>query len=414
MNLFKHQEDIINYDTKKCGLFLGTGSGKTRIALLLARGRTLVIAPKTQVEDKNWEREAEKLGLQITLEVISKETFRRDHLLVKPADTVIIDECHSVLGLSPNTRQRKRVMIPKASQLYEAVEEYLERTQPERLYLCTATIVKSPFTVWAAAKLLGKIKGDIEEFYNFRSKYYVRLPIPGREIYSPKRDEVSKESLARIVRSFGYVGRLEDYFDVPKQTYITKYIELTAEQKKRIKELQLEYPDPIVLIGKKHQVENGVLNGDEYSKPELFKNGKIEKILELAEEFPRMVIFCKFTLQIACIESILKEKGYKVFVLTGDTKDRGSLLQEAKNTKKYIFIAQAQVSAGWELPECPVIVFASCTYSFVDYVQGLGRIQRADNIKKNLYIHLVVKGGTDEAVQKALENKCSFDEKLYV
>ena len=59
------------------------------------------------------------------------------------------------------------------------------------------------------------------------------------------------------------------------------------------------------------------------------------------------------------------------------------------------------------------MIFASCDYSFVNLDQALGRIQRADNIKKNLYIYLVVKGGTDEAIHKALSMKQDFNEKLY-
>ena len=55
--LYKHQQIIIDEDKKKCGIFLGTGSGKTRIALLLAQGKILIVAPKTQILDSNWERE---------------------------------------------------------------------------------------------------------------------------------------------------------------------------------------------------------------------------------------------------------------------------------------------------------------------------------------------------------------------
>ncbi len=410
MELYKHQQDIIDADPKKCGLFLGTGSGKTRTALLLARGYTLVICPKTQRDDQNWEREAIKLGLKIKLTVISKETFRKEYKQLLQFDTVIIDEAHTCLGVTPNIRYRNRKPIPKSSQLFEALEEYLKTTEPKRLYLCTATIIKSPMTVWAAAKILGR---EID-FYAFRNKYYIPLPMPGREIWSPRGNSELKDDLARLVRSLGYVGRLEDFFDVPEQTFRTVHIELTKEQKDRIKELHTDYPDAIVQIGKRHQVENGVLAGDEYNQPEYFENGKIAKILELAEEFPRMVIFCKYRAQIDQIYKATAMRGTEVMVMTGDTKDRGQVIAAANRATHCIFICQAQISAGWELPEYPVMIFASRTYSFVDYSQALGRIQRANNIKKNLYINLIVKGGIDEAVNKSLSNKQDFDERIYL
>lgn len=407
--IYKHQLDIIQEDKKKTGLFLGTGSGKTLIALSLARGKTLVICPKTQKEDRNWEREAQKNKLHIDLTVMSKEEFRRDWEHLPKFSTVIVDEAHTCLGVTPNTRQRNKQIIPRASQLFEALHYYLVRHNPERLYLCTATIMRSPMTVWGASKILG-FNWD---FYQFRQTFYARLPMPGREVWTPRTDNETKERLASAVKKLGYVGRLEDYFDVPDQSYKTIHLELTPKQKVRIKEMALEYPEPIVRVGKIHQIENGVLAGDEFSEPEAFDNGKIDTILDLALEFPRMVIFAKYTAQIHALHEALTEKGYNVILLTGATLDRGDAIKQANELKECIFIAQAQISAGWELPEYSVMVFASRTYSFVDYDQAIGRIQRANNIKKNLYISLVVKGGVDEAVDKCITQKKDFNEKLY-
>lgn len=405
--LYEHQQKIIDADPKHTGLFLGTGSGKTLTALLLARGKTLVICPKTQREDRNWEREAQKNKLSIDLTVMSKETFRRDAGTLKRFDTVIVDEAHTCLGVTPNTRQRKKVTIPRASQLFEALEAYLALHKPERLYLCTATIMRSPMTVWAAARLLGKDW----DFYQFRQTFYVKLPMPGREVYSVKKDSETKDRLAAAVKKLGFVGRLEDYFDVPDQTYRTIHIELTDEQKRRIKDMKLEYPEPIVRVGKIHQIENGVLSGDEFSTPETFKTGKIDAILDLAEEFPRMVVFAKYTAQIEAIRAALDDAGYTTWILTGDTKDREGVIRQAGELDG-VFIVQAQISAGWEVPHTPVMVFASRTYSFVDYDQAIGRIQRANNIKKNLYINLV-SGDVDKSVDMCISQKQDFNERIY-
>lgn len=408
--LYKHQQDIISDDPKRTGLWLGTGSGKTLTALFLARGKTLVIAPKTQKEDRNWERENEKNKLGVDLTVISKETFRRDAHLLPAYNTVIVDEAHTALGVTSGTKWVKKVEYPKTSQLFEALQTYLNRTQPERLYLCTATILKSAMTVWGA----GIILGHKWNFYTFRQEFYTFVHEVGpRGCWLPKKDTETKERLARIVKSLGYVGRLEDYFDVPEQTYKTDYIELTPTQRQRIKDMKIEYPDPLVRALKVHQIENGVLAGDEFNAPESFDNNKIDKLIDYSYEFPKMIVFARYSEQIKDIISALKKTGKKVFVLTGDTKDRGALFEEVKKTDEYVFVCQAQISAGWELKECPVMIFASRDYSLVNLDQALGRIQRADHIKKNLYIYLVVRGGTDEAVHEALLNKQDFNEKLY-
>lgn len=420
MKLYDHQKKIIDEDPMKCGLFLGTGSGKTRIALLLAKGDTLIICPKTQKEDKNWEREYRTIAEELvkgykkgeniktfkpTITVMSKEEFRRDSHLLARFHTVIVDEAHTCLGVTPNTRQRNRQTVPKASQLFDALDAFIARTKPDRIYLATATIVKSPFTVWAARWVLGKIKGDkLDSFLSFRETFYVRLPMPGRDVYAPKRDAKTKDKLALLVRGTGFVGRLEDYIDMPEQVFKTEYVELNNEQKARIKRVPIEWPDPLVGALKKHCIENGVLNGDEYSDSEEFNNQKLEKILDYAIEFPRMIVFAKYRAQINQLEKALLKEKKTVYTLTGDTKDRGSLILAVKKGLNYVLICQSGVSAGWEAPDCPVVIFASLDFSLVNYVQSIGRISRINNPKRNLYIHLVAKGCVDEHVYKTVVN----------
>lgn len=410
--IFKHQEDIIKEDKLYSGIFLGTGSGKTFIALSLAVGKTLVICPKTQKEDQNWERELKRMGKKLNLTVISKETFRRDFASLPRYDTVICDEAHTMLGVTPNTRQRKKVIIPRTSQIYEAIRDYLVLNKPSRVYLLTATIMKSPMTVWGAAQLLGYNW----DFFSFREAFYIRLPMPGRDVYAPNTSDSTKERLARLVKKIGYTGRLQDYFDVPEQSYKTIHIEPTKEQLKRIGEMKLEYPEPIVRVGKIHQVEQGMLSGDTFNESEAIDNNKIDVIIDLMEEFPKMIVFCKYRMQIAqLVTAINKKNARTVAVLQGDTPNRGEIFKSLLTYDEYVLICQSQISAGWELPDCPVMVFASMDYSFVNRTQAEGRILRANHLKKNLYIDLITryKGSVDEAVQKCIVSKQDFDERLY-
>jgi len=412
--LYKHQKEIVDQDVKKTGLWLGTGSGKTRTALAMAKGKTLVICPKTQKEDQNWEREAKEMGIEIDLTVIGKEAFRRDYLTLGKFDTIINDEAHTCLGVTPSIHYKNKMPRPKASQLFYALKEYITKHNPERIYLVTATIVKSPMTVWGAGVILGQWSANIDSFYKFRSIFYVKLPMIGREVFTAKSDKETKERLGKLVRKIGFVGRLEDYFDVPEQTYKNVFIDLTKEQVTAIKDVKIEYPDPIVAIGKINQVENGILAGDEYNKEKTFTENKTEKILEYAEEFPKMIVFVKYTQQINNLERNLLKAKKKVYTLTGKTNHRGELLAMLKKSDEYVLIVQAQISAGWELPDCPVMIFASRTYSFVDYDQAIGRILRSNKLKKNLYITLIAKSQIDLAIEDALVNKKDFNEKIYV
>ena len=139
----------------------------------------------------------------------------------------------------------------------------------------------------------------------------------------------------------------------------------------------------------------------------------IEKILDYASEYPKMLVFAKYTAQINAIAEALKGEGYNVRTLTGATEDRDEVIKYA-NENDCILVAQCSVSAGWEVPTCPIVIFASMSYSVVDRIQSEGRIHRANHLKKNLFVTLVVKGGIDEAVYKSIQNKQDFNEMIYL
>ena len=418
MKLYEHQRKILEKNRKKCGIFLGTGGGKTLVALLLSEGTTLVICPKQQREDKTWQKNAEKFGIFLPLTVISKEDLRRDWETLPPFDTVIADEVHTLLGVGADTRRRKGEEIPKTSQIYEAFSSYLQKHPPKRLYLCSATPMSKPMNVWALATLLGQ-KWN---FYEFRQKYYVDIRMGFRRIWLPRNDKATKDKLASLIRSFGYVGSLNDFFDVPPQTEITEYIELSPEQKKALSEISRTEADQLVRRAKERTVENGVLYGTRVESEgitdtvkkhtEIFPSRKIDYILERAEEFPKLLVFANYTAQINAIDEALTAAGYRVITLTGATKDRKGAIEEAEKAEACVVVAQCSVSSGYELPSFPCCIFASKSWQYLHMEQGKGRILRANAMKKNLYIHLVVRGGADERCHEAIMSGKDFAEKL--
>jgi hypothetical protein len=416
--LYEHQKKIIQEDKKWCGIFQGTGSGKTATCLHLAKDKTLVICPKQQREDKTWEKNAEKFGIKIDLNVVSKEEFRRDYESILQYDTVIIDEAHNCLGILPDTRQRKGVQIPKTSQIFEAVLTYIKKYPPKRFYLLSATPVSKPMHLFAIAKLFG-INWN---YYEFRAKYYFEVKMGQRRIWLPKNDKATKDKMAEIIKKLGYTGSLNDFFDVPDQTHQEVFVELTPKQKEAIKEQYQNEADPMVRRARIRTIENGILYGKKIEQQGLFDvmtndtkfypSNKIEYILQRAQEFPKLLIFANYTAQIQAIEHALKKEGYKVSTLTGQTKDRANLLTEAEKDDDHIVIAQSSISSGWEFPSCRCTIFASKSWRSVDYQQSLGRTLRANHLAKNLFIHLIIKGGPDNDCHKAIMSGQDFQERL--
>ena len=417
--LYSHQEKIIKEDKHKCGLFLGTGASKTRTALELAEGDTLVICPKQQREDKTWERENEKWDTKINLKVVSKEDIRKVWDTLPRYETVIIDEVHNNLGIQPAYVRKNGIEVPKTSQIFEATKNYIKKNDPKRLYLLSATPVPKPMSMWG----IGILFSQDWDFHQFRSLYYTEIRMGAyRRIWMVKKDEALKQRLATLVQRFGYTGSLNDFFDVPEQTHKTVKIELTGEQKKAVDQMTYMEADPLVRRARLRTIENGLLYGqhieelngkiDQMTKQTIiYKSKKIDYILERAQEFPKLLIYANYTAQIEEIAKALREEEYKVSILNGATKDRSFIKRVNDSPEPHIIVAQCSISSGYELPSFPCVIYASKSWRYVDYEQSLGRVLRANKLKKNLYIHLVVEG-CDEDCHKTIMSGQDFQEKL--
>ena len=421
MQLYAHQKAIIARDPLHHGLWLGTGSSKTRTALEMAQGRVLIVVPKQQRLDKHWEKENKKFNINKDVTVISKEEFRRDAKKLPKYDTLIVDESHYFFsGLQPDTRQVNKQVVPKTSQMFDALMMYIKKHKPERMYFLTATPASKPMNVYAIAKLFGKTW----DFYQFRSRYYIERKMGYRSIWIARSDQKTKDELITLLKRFGTTGQLSDFFDVPEQTYITEYVAPTAEQKRMMREVEMTEADPMVKRTKLRQVENGILYSYEIQQVnkkedrlvksvEYFSNEKMDYILERASEFKKMLIFAVYTAQVHAIAEKLREKGYNVSTLTGDTKDRGSVVSNMEQASEGILVAQSGISSGYELKKTDVVIFASLSPKVLDTIQGQGRVLRSDALKKNLYIYLVMSKGVDEQCYKSIMSGVDFNEKLY-
>ncbi len=407
-NLYKHQQDLIDLNPSKRLVAFGCGCGKTRTVLELARKNgwsVLVAAPKTQALDKTWEREALKIGFNLPLTVISKEKFRKDWKNYK-ADCLILDESHCFTGVSSMTRYRKKIEIPRASQMFEAVEAWITENKPQGLYLCSATPFPQPMALYAIMKLFG----EEMDYFAFRRRFYSFVPSIGRGVWLPKKDKISEQELVSIAKKYGTFGRLQDFTDVPEQTHKPVEVGMTPVQKRLEKELSLLYPEPIVRIGKRHQVEQGL-----FEQGEPVEEWKTSEIVALADEFDKLLVFARYTKQIDMLEKKLKKefKGRDILVLDGRSVNRRDLLTLAEDpNRKTIILAQTQVSTGYELPSFRCTVFASMSYSFVDHTQAIGRTLRINALAKNVYIYLL-SGEIDKAVHACIERKNDFNELLF-
>lgn len=397
MILYNHQQDFLKQNPNKSALVWSCGTGKTKTALLWSRKNmddTLIICPKSL--KANWWREIDRVYEKekyLPIKVVTKEEFRRDFKTYYKFQNVIVDEVHNGF-LTPHFK----------SQMSKALRLYLVNHKVPRVLLLSATVfTSSPWNIFNLAFLLGH-KWD---WFKFNQTFFNQVRMGRRMIPVAKKGVEPK--LAELTKKIASVVSLEECIDVPAQTFENEYFELTKEQEKKIKE---SYdPLPIVRFTHYDEISNGILKGNEFTKDIMdIPSLKNERILSLCEENDKIIIVCRYNLQIDALKSLLKV--YNPLVIRGDVKDRDSVIQEANKADKAVVLIQSACSMGYELPTFRVMVFASMDFSYSHYKQMIGRILRINAPQKNLYIHLLT-GDTGKAIMDAIGNKKDFDIELF-
>ncbi len=394
---YTHQKIILELGPKKHLLAWGCGTGKTYTAIKLCGNKsTLVICPKSIKEQ--WFNEVEKHAEWSMGQVFTKEEFKKNHLRCGRFGCIIVDESHFFHGMTG---------FRKKSGMLKALLAYIKLHNPEKIYLLTATpYMSTPWNIYAAAQILG-YNWDYKKY----KEYFFSMVNFGGRFPVPVIKKNIEKDIANLVRRLGSTISLQDCFDVPEQTYQVEYFKLTAEQKKAIEGLEEE---GIARWTRIHQICGGTLKSDGYSANAEYECEKMDRVLQLAEEHDKLIIICRYNHEIEVIGNKIKQKLSKIYhKINGSVRNRHEIIKEAEKSKEAIVIIQASCSEGFELPSFPVMVHYSYDFSLKNAIQMQGRILRANHLKKNVYISLVVKGSIDEDVYKCIQAKKDFDLEIY-
>lgn len=391
MELYQHQKKIIELNPSKYGLFWECGTGKTLTAIELAKKNStncLVLCPKSLLTQ--WSE-------QVDWPVLSKEQFKKQLKTLPKYDALILDELHFFGN--------------HKSQLTKSLLAYIKHHNPKYIYGLTATPYLS--SVWNIYTY-GLIFGRQWKWYTWKNKFFTDIKM-GARIIPVQKTKVDgrpiEEVVAKLVSQLGNTVRMSDCVDLPEQIFETEYFSLTPSQTKAIEELQDVLP--IQRFTHIHEICGGTLKGDGYTEDKFFESNKLDRLIDLCQENEKIVVVCRYNNELAFIASKLAKIAKRSFVINGSVKDRHSVVQEANSSQSCVVLVQAACSEGYSLETFPVMVFYSYDFSLKNKIQMLGRVQRINNIKKNAYISLIVKGTIDEDIYKCLEKKQDFHIEIY-
>ena len=131
-----------------------------------------------------------------------------------------------------------------------------------------------------------------------------------------------------------------------------------------------------------------------------------EKVLELAKEHKRVIIFYNFDYELELLKSLTYEPG------TAVAEWNGHKHQPIPETERWVYLVQYNAGAeGWNCIKTDTIIFYSQNYSYKVMVQASGRIDRLNTPYQDLYYyHLKSRSSIDIAIERALREKKKFNE----
>jgi hypothetical protein len=132
---------------------------------------------------------------------------------------------------------------------------------------------------------------------------------------------------------------------------------------------------------------------------------RLEMVRKLMMCHAKLIVFYNFNYEL----EILRGLGDEIALAEWN----GHRKQLIPNTDNWVYLVQYNSgSESWNCTETDAMILYSLTYSYKNYIQCMGRIDRLDTKFVDLYYYIFVSMAfNDKAVRKALEEKRSFNER---
>jgi len=134
---------------------------------------------------------------------------------------------------------------------------------------------------------------------------------------------------------------------------------------------------------------------------------RIETLLELLDQHDKIIVFYNYNYELDML------RGLSDFVEVAEWN--GHRKQPIPNTDKWLYLVQYVAGAeGWNCVETDAMVFFSMTYSYKNFEQAQGRIDRLNTPFSKLYYYILMSNATiDRAIREALKGKKLFNERVW-
>jgi superfamily II DNA or RNA helicase len=344
-------------------------TGKTVVACEWIKYREplkiLVVCPKAIVE--KWKRELKEWKAKA--DVVSRDQVKKINL--NDYDGLVLDEAQDFASPLFSKQRSGRAT---------AIYNYVKTHPLAHILLLSATPIRS--TAWNCHTLACYL-GIYWDVRKFRDEFFYFTDRYGRWHYEPKSEW--RIDIRPYLESISDIVLLKDCIDVPQHFHEVILIKQKTESK------DLDWHT-------RHRAEQS--------------EAKWKRLKELMDGYRKVIVVVYYRDQ---IDDYVKRIGNdrQVFVLNGDTKNQDEVIEQAKKADDCIFLLQASMGAGFSAAEFSVMIFASMSFKYVDYIQSTGRLNSTDNIHANRYVYLIG-GKCDAAVYETIMAGNDFNPHHYL
>ena len=275
----------------------------------------------------------------------------------------------------------------------------------------------APTDAWAQCRLVTPDNPMVPKYFNRFRDMVMRQITQFKWVPRNEANDVIHKMMQPAIRF-----SLDDCTDLPEQTFITRDVEMTPDQKKAYKEMlsklsvemaggQILAVNEAVKANKLIQIACGVAYSTDGSEVLIDSKPRIDALKELIEESEgKVIVFVPLTGALEYVASELR-KDWSVEIVHGGTSktERDDIFGRfQKSDEPQVLVANAQtMSHGLTLTAATTIVWYAPVHSNETYEQACARVRRPGQTRTTVIAHIA---GSDieRKVYKRLSEKQSM------
>lgn len=406
-SLYPHQEKAVSELHNGSILWGGVGSGKSKVAVAYyvkneAPKKIYVITTAKKRESLDWQGE-----------------FAHYAIGMSKKDTVA-----GVLKIDSWNNMHKYVTVENAFFIFDEqrvvgrgawVKAFLKIAKNNNWILLSAT----PGDTWLDYVPVFLANGFYKNITEFKQKHvvycaYSKYPKVDRYVGSGKLVRLRNSILVEMP----YIQHTTRHSKTVMVDYNAAAFDMVLKKRWNV------FKDrPIKSSAEYYYTMRKVVNGDP---------SRLEAIKCLMEKHPKLIIFYNFDYELDLLRTLAESIGTKTNIeKISTTKNSGEKLngngsfvvaewnghkhENIPDTDRWIYLVQFVAgSEGWNCVSTDAMIFYSLTYSYKNWHQAHGRIDRLNTSFSDLYYYVLrSKSVIDTAVAKSLNNKKNFNESTF-